>query len=249
MTNSIPTSLQPSPISWPPSQYWLVIQTTSFTFHVWQLADFSLRETAGGWSSFALQIGSPAQIVRVLISTAGYATWVISDLGCPPDSPPSCSQFRGGIFNSNNSRTWNQKGFFGLALETNLYPPDNATWGFESVALGFTNATGGPVLENQVVAALSGSQYVLGTFGLGQQPTNFSNFTEPHPSFLTNLYTKTMIPSLSWSYTAGAKYRKSFVFLLRRSTRNPPLACASWTDLNHLTRSERGLWQFDIRWL
>ncbi|KAL8936224.1 MAG: hypothetical protein Q9216_005051 [Gyalolechia sp. 2 TL-2023] len=189
--NSTSTSLPPSPISWPPSQYW---------------------ETAGGWSSFALQIGSPAQIVRVLISTAGYATWVISSLGCPPDFGPSCSEFRGGVFDYNNSESWVQKGFFDLNLETNLYPSDDATFGLDQVGLGFTNATGGPLLENQVVAALSGPQYVLGTFGLGQQPTNLSDFTEPHPSFLTNLYTKNLIPSLSWSYTAGAKYRMKGVF-------------------------------------
>ncbi|KAL8993531.1 MAG: hypothetical protein Q9188_007306 [Gyalolechia gomerana] len=191
MTNSIPSSLQPSPISWQPSQYW---------------------ESDGRWSSFALQIGSPAQIVRVLISTAGVATWVISNLGCPPDFPPYCSQYRGGLFNSDHSLTWNQKGFFSLALETNLHPADNATYGLETVALGFTNATGGPVLENQVVAALSGSQYVMGTFGLGQQPTSVSHFAGPHPSFLTTLYNKAMIPSLSWSYTAGAKYRLTGVF-------------------------------------
>ncbi|KAL8719427.1 MAG: hypothetical protein Q9225_003570 [Loekoesia sp. 1 TL-2023] len=192
MTSSTSASSNyPSPISWPPSQYW---------------------EVAGGWSSFALQIGTPAQIVRVLISTAGQATWAISSLSCTPDLPPSCSQTRGDLFNNNKSRTWTEKGFYGLDLETNLYPPDNATYGLDTVALDFTNATGGPVLEDQVVAALSGSEYVLGTFGLGQQPTNFSDFTEPHPSFLTSLYNKQLIPSLSWSYTAGAQYRLKGVF-------------------------------------
>ncbi|KAL9025929.1 MAG: hypothetical protein Q9196_005328, partial [Gyalolechia fulgens] len=168
-------------------------------------------ERLGGWSSFALQIGSPAQIVRVLISTAGQATWAISSLRCPPDLPPSCSQLLGGVFNNNDSKSWDQKGFFGLGLETNLYPPDNATFGLDSVGLGLTNASG-PVLENQIVAALSGSTYAQGTFGLGRQPTNLSDFTDPHPSFLTSLYNKNLIPSLSWSYTAGAKYRQKGVY-------------------------------------
>lgn len=209
MTNSTSASSNhPSPISWPPSQYWFVIRLLSAS----SLCDLLIsapRETAGGWSSFALQIGTPAQIVRVLISTAGQATWAISSLGCTPDLPSSCRQTRGDLFNNNNSRTWTEKGFYGLDLETNLYPPDNATYGLDTVALGLTNATGGPVLEDQVVAALSGSEFVLGTFGLGQQPTNFSDFTEPHPSFLTSLYNKQLIPSLSWSYTAGARYRKT----------------------------------------
>ncbi|KAL8933567.1 MAG: hypothetical protein Q9211_005710 [Gyalolechia sp. 1 TL-2023] len=198
MTSSAPTTLQPTPISWPPSEYWLLVDTLS-------------RERLGGWSSFALQIGSPAQIVRVLISTAGQATWAISSLRCPPDLPPSCSQLLGGVFNNNDSKSWDQKGFFGLGLETNLYPPDNATFGLDSVGLGLTNASG-PVLENQIVAALSGSTYAQGTFGLGRQPTNLSDFTDPHPSFLTSLYNKNLIPSLSWSYTAGAKYRQKGVY-------------------------------------
>lgn len=169
------------------------------------------REDAGGWSSFALQVGNPPQVARVLVSTAGHAPWVISNLACSPDLSPSCSEFRGGVFNSDDSRTWNQLGYFALDIETNLSPPDNATYGFETVALGLTNVTGGPVLENQVVAALSGTQYALGTVGLNQEPTNLSVFTDPHPSFLTTLYSKKLIPSLSWSYTAGAKYRKSSI--------------------------------------
>ncbi|KAL9593223.1 MAG: hypothetical protein Q9219_007639, partial [cf. Caloplaca sp. 3 TL-2023] len=118
----------------------------------------------------------------------------------------------GGLYNSNNSRTWNDRRYFELDLETNLYPPEDANYGLDTVALGFTNATGGPVLENQVVAALSGSEYSLGNFGLGQEPTNFTNFTNSYPSFLTSLYNKQLIPSLSWSYTAGARYRLKGVF-------------------------------------
>ena len=129
-----------------------------------------------------------------------------------PDLPSSCSQIRGGVFNINQSQTWDQKGFFDLELETNFRPSDNATYGLETVALGFTNTTGGPTLENQIVAALSGPEFTTGFFGLGQQPTNLTNFTESYPSFLTNLYNKRLIPSLSWSYTAGAQYRESSLF-------------------------------------
>ena len=49
-----------------------------------------------------------------------------------------------------------------------------------------------------------------GAFGLNTQPVNFTslgNFSAP--SFLTTLKDQGHIPSLSWSYTAGAKYRKS----------------------------------------
>ncbi|KAL9584727.1 MAG: hypothetical protein Q9212_001940 [Teloschistes hypoglaucus] len=99
-----------------------------------------------------------------------------------------------------------------LGLEGNLYPSDNATFGLDTVALGVTNATGGPTMRNQIVAAISGNEYVMGMFGLGQQPTNLSDFSNPHPSFLTMLYSQRLIPSLTWSYTAGAKYRRKGVF-------------------------------------
>lgn len=47
-----------------------------------------------------------------------------------------------------------------------------------------------------------------GIFGLNDQPVNFTslgNFTSP--SLFTTLKNEKKIPSLSWSYTAGAKYR------------------------------------------
>lgn len=98
-------------------------------------------------------------------------------------------------------------GFNSLGLESNLQPPDNATYGLDTVLLGLSSATDGPSLPNQILATLTGDEFVQGTFGLGQQPTNLTDFTEPHPSFLTTLHSQHMIPSLSWAYTAGAKYR------------------------------------------
>ncbi|KAJ4189948.1 hypothetical protein NW767_011446 [Fusarium falciforme] len=56
------------------------------------------------------------------------------------------------------------------------------------------------------------SQY-LGIFGINNQPLNFTslgNFSSP--SFLTTLKDQKRIPSLSWSYTAGAIYRLKKVY-------------------------------------
>ncbi|KAL8880164.1 MAG: hypothetical protein Q9198_002372 [Flavoplaca austrocitrina] len=178
------------PITWSPSQYW---------------------ESGGVWSSFALRVGNPAQVVRVLISTAGQATWVVSDQGCLPNDR-ACEEVRGGLFNSNSSVSWEQLGNYSLGLGTNLGPSDNATFGLETIALDSSDATGGPLLAKQIVAAISGEQYPLGVFGLGRQPTNLSDFKNPHPSFLTTLYNQRYIPSLSWGYTAGARYQRKGVF-------------------------------------
>ncbi|KAL8727521.1 MAG: hypothetical protein Q9166_005992 [cf. Caloplaca sp. 2 TL-2023] len=182
-----PLNALPSPISWPPS-------------HIW--------EVYGGWSSFNLRVGSPPQVARVLPSTAGQATWVVSALGCPPEVSPYCNDIRGWLFDSTRSSTWNELGNFSLGLELNFYPSDNATYGLDTIALDFTDDNGGPDLTNQLVAAISGYEYVLGTFGLNHRPTNLSDFQHPYPSFLTSLYDQGRIPSLSWSYTAGAPYRK-----------------------------------------
>ncbi|KAL8968982.1 MAG: hypothetical protein Q9197_004583 [Variospora fuerteventurae] len=109
------------------------------------------------------------------------------------------------------SSTWTELGIY-PQQGSNLYPPDNATYGLDTVGLGNTEATGGPTLDSQVVAAIAGYQNVLGIFGLGQQPVNFTDFTNPRPSFLSTLHTRRLIPSLSWAYTAGARYRLKGVF-------------------------------------
>lgn len=180
---------------------------------------FPREYTDGTWSSFALRIGSNAQVVRVLISTAGSAPWVVSTLGCsPPGNPALCVDMRGGVFDSDTSQSWHPLGNFSLGLELNLRPSDIATFGLDTIALGFENATGGPQVDGQIVAAISGSQNMLGMFGLGDQDTNLNNFSAPRPSFLKTLYSKNLIPSLSWGYTAGAQYRK-YLDLMGRQLR------------------------------
>ena len=76
------------------------------------------------------------------------------------------------------------------------------------MALGFSDSLGGPGAKSQVVSAFATNDYYLGVFGLGHQATNISNFTDPQPTFLAVMKEKSLIPSLSWAYTAGAPYRK-----------------------------------------
>ena len=150
-----------------------------------------------------MRIGNPEQTVRVLISTASQATWVVlPDSGWPND------QERGGVFNSSQSKSWKEIGLYSLGLESNLYTDTpNASYGLDTVALGSFPSTGGPKLTSQVVAGFLPIDYFTGMFGLGVQPTNFST-TNSQPSFLSTMKTKGLIPSLTWSYTAGASYRE-----------------------------------------
>lgn len=163
------------------------------------------------WSSFALRVGNPAQSLRVLPSTAGQAIWAVATDGCAsgPAVIGDCARARAGTLNFNNSLTWEPKGIHSLALEANFgFAGISAMYGLDTVALGFSNHTGGPLLNKQIVAGLETNLYYIGTFGLGQQPTNITGYDDGYPSFLTSLASHNVIPSRSWGYTAGASYRK-----------------------------------------
>ena len=65
----------------------------------------------------------------------------------------------------------------------------------------------GPSLDQQIVAGIATKNFYLGVFGLNPRPTNFTNYNHPVSSFMSNLKEADLIPSLSWSYTAGNQYR------------------------------------------
>ena len=137
----------------------------------------------------------------------------MSPQGCPPgrngtSTSSPCSQSRGGLFDSSQSSSWQTLGHFLLELERDLGDNYAALYGLDTVALGFDNSTGGPTIHSQVVSALETDTYYLGVFGLGHQATNISNFTDPRPTFLTAMHNQSLIPSLSWAYSAGAQYRE-----------------------------------------
>jgi len=83
--------------------------------------------------------------------------------------------------------------------------------GFDIVGLGYTNETG-PTLTHQIVSAIFSDTWWFGILGMGFQPTNFSGYGDPQPSFSDTLYSNGSISSMSWSYTAGAYYRLKSVF-------------------------------------
>ncbi|KAL8792394.1 MAG: hypothetical protein Q9195_005008 [Heterodermia aff. obscurata] len=181
------TSGSSGPISWQPTTGW--------------------DGDDGDWSTFFLRVGSPEQTVRVLPSTAGQATWVVMNEGCQPFSP-ECSNARGDTVNLNQSSTRKEIGLFDLGLEKNFGRNESGDYGLDSLALGFTNSSGGPTLDSQIVVGIETNHYRVGMFGLNQQPTNLSSYSNSYPSFLASLKAQNLIPSLSWAYTAGACYSK-----------------------------------------
>ena len=150
-----------------------------------------------------MRVGTPGQVARTLISTSLTTTLVVLSDTCPDDS--SCSNSRGGTVNFSQSRTWNDEGSYDLgSLEANLgYPAVHVQSGLDQIGLGLDPSLG-PTLDSQVVSGTVADLYDLGYLGLSVLPSNFSS---PQRSFFTSLRNKNPIPSLSWSYTAGARYR------------------------------------------
>ena len=165
----------------------------------------------GPWSSFPIQIGTPPQTVKVLVSTASSQTWAVNPQGCTTTDPGNCSTSRGGFFQPNVSSSWtlNQDvadGIAPLLLETNLNDTGNGLYGYDTVILG-GQGSNGPKLDQQVVATIATKQFYLGLFGLNPQSSTLPDTTFQIPAYLSKLNQSDLIPSLSWSYTAGNQYR------------------------------------------
>lgn len=123
-------------------------------------------------------------------------------------SSTDCAKARGDdLFNPNSSKTWKEEGIYNLFFESNLNYTGNGEYGFDQIALGL-QPTNDSTLSNQVIAGIVAEDFWLGYFGINPQPTNFSNFQDPQQSFFKTLQTQNRIPSLTYSYTAGAQYRK-----------------------------------------
>ncbi|KAF4635415.1 hypothetical protein G7Y89_g2680 [Cudoniella acicularis] len=197
------TQVIPAPIVVPPSEYFEGID--------------------GSWSTFNIRVGSPAQSVRVVASTNSPQTIVVQPAGClvgaiPQGVPSNCPFSRGGTFDHNQSTTWVDQGWFSLndnvnhfGFEANLGYNFFLDYGVDTLGLGFQDGVDAPTLKNQTVAAYNlPNPLYLGLFGLGTQPviyTTFGNYSVP--SFFKTLRNQNAIPSLTWSYTAGANYRLS----------------------------------------
>lgn len=166
----------------------------------------------GSWSPFLVKVGTPPSLLRLLASTEIPETWVIFSQGCPA-VPLNCSDARGGIFDSDASRTWSFKtgiyntSIYQISTELNLQLNNNAVYGFDTVQIGspgMDNAT----VDHQVVAGIATQDFYLGSLGLHNRKVLFSSDQEGLPSFISLLSSSKQIPSLSYGFTAGASYRK-----------------------------------------
>ena len=146
-------------------------------------------------------------------------TWVILPEGCNENDPSNCDSLRGGEnfngqppqgFLANQSSTWEEIGLYEVEAEKKLNISANGLYGTDVVGVNGGNGTeGGVSLDGQIVAGIAAKEYFLGVLGLSRAPADFSSAAPSRNSFLHNLYISNFIPSLSYSYTAGAKYGSS----------------------------------------
>ncbi|KAK4161346.1 aspartic peptidase domain-containing protein [Cladorrhinum sp. PSN259] len=195
VTSSFSQNSPPKPVVIPASQHW--------------------EGNDGPWSTFDLRVGKPEQFVRVLVSTASpHALVPLEKYACSAQSfpaPPSdCAVSRGNLFDLNESSTWQNVGTYdinqdGVGLGATYGYSQPTQFGFDNLAVGLN----GPALENQTVGGIATPEpFYLGIIGLNNQPMNFTSLgNHSTSSFITTLKDQNKIPSLSWSYTAGAKYR------------------------------------------
>ena len=154
----------------------------------------------GTWSPVNIRVGTPPQWLSVYPNTASQETWVIGPGGC--DDTFACQESRGGIFQSNQSSTWTDIGYYELGFDPQLGDSGDAGYGLDFVDLSDqTNVPG------QVVGVINTTEYWLGQLGLGVQASRFTG-TADRLTFLSSLVqNQSVIPSHSYGYTAGAYYR------------------------------------------
>jgi hypothetical protein len=172
----------------------------------------------GSWSTFQVSVGTPPQTFNVLPSTLVSETWVILPDGCISSDPSDCQTERGGVgfngrpaagFLTNESSTWESIGLYNLEAEQNLgfSSDDSGVFGNDTVSLnGGNGSSGGVSISSTTVGGIATKDFFLGVLGLSIAPSSFTSSAAPAKTLLERLLELNLIPSLSYSYTAGAQY-------------------------------------------
>ncbi|CAF9905691.1 hypothetical protein IMSHALPRED_003931 [Imshaugia aleurites] len=160
-----------------------------------------------------MQVGTPAQNLRLLPSNSGNAIWPVLPQGCIVGDPSDCSDLRGTLFLPNTSSTWDNLGLYDLFLpeEWPLGYSGNANFGYDNLTLGWPGG-GLPALSHQIIEGFATKDFYIGSLGLSPSAINITTLDDPQPSFLGALAQQNKTPSTSWAYTAGAYYRQPTAF-------------------------------------
>lgn len=179
-------------ISIPPSKHW--------------------KGNDGPWSTFFVEVGLPPQILEVLPATSMSLTAVVWPEGCPSSWPANCDTLRT-IYDPNGPRIVTRQDY----PRYFRFLPEDRPFRNESVNgdiflnylrldwLGNNAEASKEPLPDQFFAGFAVVNPFLGQLGISGRPQAFAD--EKFNSTLQNLQSKSVISSLTWSYTAGAKYK------------------------------------------
>lgn len=180
----------------------------------------------GAWNTFSLRVGSQQKNISVLVSTTNQQVWVVNAQACTVNSmggladavsqipAGQCESSRGYLFNTSESITWYETGYYGLQAPMTLGVDTIGLFGLDTVTIGLSEEGEGPAVSNTTIGTIgtyatkATPEFWLGYIGLQSKPSTF--LQQPsRPSYITGLFEMQGIPSQSFGYTAGAQYRKS----------------------------------------
>ena len=180
----------------------------------------------GAWNTFSVRVGSQEQNVSVLVSTTNQQVWAVNAQACTADvlsslpevvsqmSLGQCENSRGFLFNTSQSDTWSETGYYSLQTPDTSSADAVGLYGLDRVGLRLSDGEEGPTISNTTVgtigthATLATPEFWLGRIGLQSNPSVFA-LQPSRSSYITGLFDMQGIPSQSFGYTAGAKYREN----------------------------------------
>jgi hypothetical protein len=175
----------------------------------------------GAWSTFHINVGDDGsgkygQNFKVLASTSRSVTLLpLRADWCSIPSREQCAEDRGILpynseqslgYQANASRRHASLGLFSLEPSLAVHTqPENGQYGLDSIGVGLASAES-LVLDRQPVAGYVAKEPFLPSIGLAAALVDVgSGGLSP---YLGGLNASGVIPSLSYSYTAGARYRE-----------------------------------------
>ncbi|KAH8603051.1 aspartic peptidase domain-containing protein [Bisporella sp. PMI_857] len=160
----------------------------------------------GLWSTFSIQIGSPAQKVNALVSTASNQQLVVSAGACSTGSSTTCKTAPASTFDPKSSSTWIRNNGTAQVLATDLNSTE-VLYGTDTIALSGISSLSSP---NQLLG-ITPNNLSFNSLGLNPSSSNFSSsgFSLSYESYISSLKSQNKIPSLSYGYAAGAHYRQA----------------------------------------
>lgn len=171
----------------------------------------------GNWTSFAVSVGTPPQSFRVLPATLNAGITVPDAGACQGwlSNVTDCENQRGSNsnngFNLVNSNTWVQNSIYKVFQQQTFYD-ETGVYGTDTVSIGRSGGSNNATVQRQTVITISQIDFWLGSIGLSSSSSTLRGYTPQ--TLLTSLKNASVIPSLSFGYTAGQHYNNNFGSLI-----------------------------------